>query len=62
MKMKKRILSMMLVAVMMLALTACGGMTTDDAKTYVQSVLDAGLKQNLEIRQKAYEEYLTTLK
>ena len=30
--------------------------------SYVQSVLDAGLKQNLEIRQKAYEEYLTTLK
>lgn len=44
MKIKKRILSMMLVAVMMLALTACGGMTTDDAKTYVQSVLDASYK------------------
>lgn len=30
--------------------------------SYVQSVLDAGLEQNLEIRQKSYEEYLTTLK
>ncbi|WP_375533101.1 extracellular solute-binding protein [Paenibacillus terreus] len=29
---------------------------------YVRSVYDAGLTQNLEIRQKAYDEYLTTLK
>ena len=27
---------------------------------YVQSVMDAGLTQNLEIRQKAYDEYLKT--
>ena len=44
MKTKKRILSVILAAMMMLALTACGGMTTDDAKTYVQSVLDASYK------------------
>lgn len=44
MKMKKRILSVLLTVAMMLALTACGGMTTDDAKTYVQSVLDASYK------------------
>ena len=43
MKTKKRILSVILAAMMMLALTACGGMTTDDAKTYVQSVLDASI-------------------
>ena len=44
MKTKKRILSVILAAMMMLALTACGGMTTDDAKTYVQPVLDASYK------------------
>lgn len=45
--MKRRILWIVL-AVMMLALTACRGMTADDAVDYVQAVLDASYKEDFD--------------
>lgn len=43
MKTKKKLLVLLLAAAM-LAISACKGLTPDDAKTYVQSVLDASYK------------------
>jgi hypothetical protein len=44
MKMTRRVFGAVLALIMMLSLAGCGGMTTDDAKAYVQSVLDASYK------------------
>lgn len=44
MKMTRRVFGAVLAFIMMLSLAGCGGMTTDDAKAYVQSVLDASYK------------------
>ena len=42
--MKKRILTLALAAVMAVSLSACGGISRDDASTYVQGELDAVYK------------------
>ena len=48
---KRGMLAAMLTGVM-LVLCGCGGMTTDEAKDYVKSALDAGYRQNLKNMQK----------
>ena len=48
---KRGVLAAMLTGVM-LVLCGCGGMTTDEAKDYVKSALDAGYKAELKNMQK----------
>lgn len=45
---KKSVLLCMLLAAVLMAVTGCKGMTPDDAKVYVQSVLDASYKADFD--------------
>ena len=51
---KRGVLAAMLTGVM-LVLCGCGGMTTDEAKDYVKSALDAGYKAEFKEAKKEYE-------
>lgn len=58
---KRGVLAAMLTGVM-LVLCGCGGMTTDEAKDYVKSALDAGYKEITDSTEKeAKKEYETNL-